>query len=961
MFIKNWQNPPAELRSKLFWAWNGELDEKIIRQQIAVLRDMGMGGFFMHSRNGLKTPYLGEKWFDIVRSAVDEANKQQIKAALYDEDRWPSGGAGGKVAALAPELAGSSLHCQVGGSAPENTIFSGTFRGKMHHFYVRRHPGSEWFNNSCFPDVFRPETAAIFLQLTHEKYLENLGSFAENSVDEIFMDEPFYGVETFRFGAGVPWSVILPEKYFQRFHEELPPQLPGLFFDLPDDSHVRIRWQFYSLISGLFRENFLRPVSEWCTAHGLKLTGHLLGEDLLATQAGSHGSNMAALQYFHQPGIDYLTNTRYLPATVKQLASAARQLGKSDRLAEIHGCTGWEFSLYDQRRSGDMLFALGVNRQCLHLGWYSAGGECKRDFPGSLAWHTAHHAEFSRLEDRSGRLHAIFAGCREVRDILVLDPVESAYTLLQQNYEDDFLLEPLENSRNAISDILLNANLDFDYGDEEIMSRYGSVSDGEMRVGEVAYKAVVIPETVTLRRTTLELLKKFAASGGKLFFAGKLPGYIEGEKLTGPLEFSRCLPEELPEKLAFCRRVSLTDKVGGQVPGLLHLLLRHERGYFLFIHNTGYSIDQQSDATNWRSVPFDQRNSDCGFLQVSVAGVTGVPQFWNMDDGSVSSGSDTFPLAAGESRMLFFPDEPEEKLPERAEYQAVELTGNSFDIELTENNVLLLDRAEAADESGEFQFPVDMRRLDAMLRRRYAMVPRGLPRRQPWAEESEGERVPVRLRFTFFCDEIPAGAVRFAVEDGGAEVFCNGVKLERSEYYWFDHSLKFFAVKNLVRGRNQIVLNTFINQRKTLEDCFLLGDFGVKIAGFELHLTAPVRKLAMGDWTEQGLPFYSGAVDYKVSVPPGKNRKLLLKIKGSFAAVLENGDRDWHERDDLRIPDGVDKVTLRVYGSRRNSHGPFHIVQQLRYCNPASFVPLREEFHPAWQLEPYGITDKKIK
>lgn len=961
MFIKNWQNPPAELRPKLFWAWNGELDEKIIRQQIATLREMGMGGFFMHSRNGLKTPYLGKKWFDIVRCAVAEANKQQIMAALYDEDRWPSGAAGGKVAALAPELAGSSLHCQIGGSAPENTIFSGTFRGKVHHFSARRHPASEWFNNSCFPDVFNPESAALFLQITHEKYLENLGRFTQAGVSEIFMDEPFYGVETFRFGGGVPWSETLPEKYFQRFHEELPPQLPGLFFDLPDDSHVKIRWQFYSLISELFRENFLRPLSEWCEKHDLKLTGHLLGEDLLATQAGSHGSNMAALQYFQQPGIDYLTGTRYLPATVKQLASAARQLGKADRLAEIHGCTGWEFSLYDQRRSGDMLFALGVNRQCLHLGWYSAGGECKRDFPGSLAWHASHHAEFSRLADRSGRLHAIFEKCREVRDILVLNPVESAYALLQPDYESNFQLESLENSRNAVSDILLNANLDFDYGDEEVMAHHGSISGGMMQIGKAAYKAVVIPETVTLRRTTLTLLKKFAASGGTLLFAGKLPDYIEGEKLTEPLRFSRCLPEELPEKLAACRRVSLTGNDGVQVRGLLHLLLRHERGYFLFIHNTGYSIGQQSDATNWRSVPFDQRNNDCGFLQVGVAGVTGVPQFWNMDDGSISAGNGTFPLAAGESRMLFFPDEPKWKLPEQAGYQAVKLTENSFDIELTENNILLLDRAEAADESGEFQFPVDMRRLDAMLRRRYGMEPRGSLSRQPWAEESEGERVPVRLRFTFFCDEVPVGVVRFAVEDGEAKVFCNGWKLERSEYYWFDHSLKFFAVKNLIPGRNQIELNTFINRRKTLEDCFLLGDFGVKITGLELHLIAPVRKLAMGDWTEQGLPFYSGAVDYKMSVPPGKNRVLDLEIRGSFAAVLENGDRNWHERNDLRIPDGVDKVTLRVYGSRRNSHGPFHIIQQLRYCNPASFMPLREEFHPAWQLEPYGITDKKIK
>lgn len=51
----------------------------------------------MHSRVGLKTPYLGKEWFDCIRASIDEAKKQSLTPYLYDEDRWASGAAGGFV------------------------------------------------------------------------------------------------------------------------------------------------------------------------------------------------------------------------------------------------------------------------------------------------------------------------------------------------------------------------------------------------------------------------------------------------------------------------------------------------------------------------------------------------------------------------------------------------------------------------------------------------------------------------------------------------------------------------------------------------------------------------------------------------------------------------------------------------------------------------------------------------
>lgn len=71
----------------------------------------------MHSREGLRTRYLSEEWFAAVKACVEEAQKRGMKAWLYDEDRWPSGAAGGLVTRGNPQFAARALVCLVADSA----------------------------------------------------------------------------------------------------------------------------------------------------------------------------------------------------------------------------------------------------------------------------------------------------------------------------------------------------------------------------------------------------------------------------------------------------------------------------------------------------------------------------------------------------------------------------------------------------------------------------------------------------------------------------------------------------------------------------------------------------------------------------------------------------------------------------------------------------------------------------
>ena len=72
------RNPTSEYRGTPFWAWNCKLEKEELERQIEVLKEMGFGGFHMHSRSGLSTEYLSEEFMDMVKFCRDKEEKENM-------------------------------------------------------------------------------------------------------------------------------------------------------------------------------------------------------------------------------------------------------------------------------------------------------------------------------------------------------------------------------------------------------------------------------------------------------------------------------------------------------------------------------------------------------------------------------------------------------------------------------------------------------------------------------------------------------------------------------------------------------------------------------------------------------------------------------------------------------------------------------------------------------------------
>ena len=76
------QNPTNEYRGAPFWAWNQALSPEVLVKHIDYFKEMGFGGFHMHSRTGMATPYLSEEFMGHVRACVEKAKKEKMKKPI---------------------------------------------------------------------------------------------------------------------------------------------------------------------------------------------------------------------------------------------------------------------------------------------------------------------------------------------------------------------------------------------------------------------------------------------------------------------------------------------------------------------------------------------------------------------------------------------------------------------------------------------------------------------------------------------------------------------------------------------------------------------------------------------------------------------------------------------------------------------------------------------------------------
>jgi len=1037
--LGTFNSPGNEWRGKPFWSWNGKLDKNELIRQIHVMKEMGMGGYFMHSRTGLATEYLGDEWFDLINACTDEGEKLNLEVWLYDEDRWPSGLAGGLVTkdkkyrerflqmtVINPEEfqwdddAVAIFICELKEKVictnPRQILSSDDANAKSNESYlvfkVILSEENSFYNGTTYIDTMNPEATKEFIRVTHEKYKEKCGDKFGNSIKGIFTDEPRRANMFYAFGGQASgsltttsWTDKMPEEFKKRMGYDLISHLPELFLRIDGNEVAKIKWDFVEVTQQLFLDNYAKICQKWCNDNNLIITGHILEEGNLLMQTAFCSSAMRYYEFMDYPGMDELTEGGRKYWAAKQLSSVGRQTGKKWLLSELYGCTGWQMNFQSHKEIGDWQALFGVNLRCHHLSWYTMKGESKRDYPASILHQSGWWKDYDVVETYFARMGVMLNTGDPCRDLLVIHPIESVWSRVgAYTFPTDPVVQELEIKFCKVFDWLASEKIDFDYGDEEMVSRLYKINEDEngkpvLYIGEAAYRGVLIAGSTTIRKSVLEILKKFSNAGGKVIFAGEPPEYVNAEKsdeaklfagtvTTTPFdkkslvaECAKCIVH--PVEISNIKTGIITEKVFCQ-------LRKNNDEYILVLLNTDLenktgNIKVSVNIQSTEIVEWDCLSANRSKIKSNKSG-DNIEFVTNLDISG--------------SKVFVFSNSIEETIPEKENLEIIsskQISG-PFDYSLNEPNICVLDYAEYKIGGGNWLPELEILKVDQAIRKHFGIDHRGGDMVQPWyRDKMRGHAKPevkgkISLAFSINIEEMPNEDLILCMEEPqDFTVKINGEKIDFSANpdTWIDICFKKtkLPVSMLKHGGNRIEIETDFHEEIDLEAIYILGNFGVKIEGKNKSLTTLPGKLVIGCITTQGLPFYSGTVRYNLPLEelkmegrsdsqpnvegrcpqrPNSMKKFIISApenEGALIKIFANdeyvGCAPWspYEIDITNaVNSGAKTIDLDVVLTRRNTFGPLHQIPLRSFAyGPAHFISDGESFSENYMLYPAGL------
>jgi hypothetical protein len=977
-----------------FWFWNDKIESDEVRRQIVTMFEQNIGGFFMHARMGRVTPYMGKEWMAAVEAGVDQARQLGMGAWIYDEDGWPSGYGGGAVNALgdeylqqyalAEEIAVENGRALIKNADKAIAVFAGhksddtitdtirlpltephastvelsdvpgnfvvVFRHELHN-YRRFFSPESWTDG--YVDVLNPKVVRAFIRKIYEPYRKRIGQHFGTVVPGVFTDEPSYHDWGWRDPVvRLPMSPVLDREFEKRYGAPLNDALMAIGYGGPDQ--LRARWCYYCSLAHLFANSYTKTLARWCGKHGIAFTGHYLLEEYPRASTQVVGDVMQ--HYYHQqyPGIDHLGKGLDLPdfwsstrVLVKQAASVAHQFDKPRLMCETFAGGGWDFGPAEQKWQGDWQYAMGLNLNCQHAFHYSLRGFRKRDYPPSLGFQQPWFEVSGDLGLHFARLGYLLTRGRRVVNVLLLHPIESFFATQDAAgfpWPDD----PLSDSLKAVVSHLLSNQIDFDFGNEVLMKKHGKVHGASITIGSGRYDAVIVPPSVTWRKSTLSLLRKFIAAGGPVFSVEPKPTHVEGVEsdacdklLRKATNLGDCddagFERRLVDSVAPAARAACTLE-GEKTCDVLvmHRETDDEDIFFLTSATTTphtcdatfqcEGVPQLLDTTTGELAPMAHQRTEAGYrVQIDFDYARSFP---------IVFARDAAPETSDETRI--------------AEKTLCRL-GDSIPYRLENDNALILDKAEVAidDESLGSMWVIDaQKRLE------------------------QGKReASARLRFTVSSDTAVPAAALLVESPEHLEICVNGRDISTApKSHWFiDPALQKIDIPDgLCVDDNIIEIRCAWQPGMELEPVYLLGHFGVDVENNTCRLTPLPGQLDVGSWHTQGLAFYAGSVTYTFDMTieqeadrwelhcPGYQTAMRVLANGADAGTLM-----WApHRIDLtgHIRPGDNRIDLQVHNCLRNFFGPHHLASEddIPCLGPHHFF-IKEDRTDEYRLKPAGL------
>jgi hypothetical protein len=558
---QSFKRPPREYTLVPLWAWNGALTKDKLIWQIDQMVDKGVYGAFMHARAGLNesgTPYFSEGFWKGVEDSVGHASKVGFQTWLYDEDKWPSGAAGGRTLRANPQrnaatgLSHESLVVKgpaqiairfpgaefivaaqsLGGNRIDSKTLTDLTALNHSEGETWNVPAGEWrlcvfrlFHEKGWPlpNYLNPDTVKEFLNNTYEQYAVRVGSQFGKAIPGVYFDEIYNLV--------LAWDPLLEERFKVQKGYDLRKSLPLLYHDGGPET-IQTRCDYFEVFAKLYEDAWFRQISEWCERHNLKWTGHTNEWIRSIKDQGDYFRTIRRLQI---PGTDNEDFRYTFPRVIaswkpKQLSSIAHLYGKRRAMVEALAGPGWPLTLEEGRYGVNMLAAFGMNFFVFYGFHYAMDQpQSMDDWPNSWFYQNPYWKYFKKVADYVSRVSFMGSQGEHVAGVAILYPIEDVWSqgLTPRPARVVPGLATADTAREPVVvqmvDRLVEAQIDCDVVDTDSLLKAVPAGQGRARIGAESYQVLLLPAVETVSLAAYRRIHELAQNGLKVAAVGVVP------------------------------------------------------------------------------------------------------------------------------------------------------------------------------------------------------------------------------------------------------------------------------------------------------------------------------------------------------------------------------------------------------------------------------------------------------
>ena len=555
---QGYQLPPAEYASHILWGWEGDMDAKIMKNDLDLMQSVNTRVINIEPGYNFPAEYLSKDWWKYINMAVKEAKKRGMKVWLIDDAKYPSGFAGGKFSRERPDLKMWALiqldeqwEVKAGEEFADREVPAGavsavaTSRGQVNRrleikdgkltFNAGVHPWTISFagyahksgdtravnlanrgkdTTNFLHDHLNPEAVDKFIEWTHKAAVDAIGKEIGNTVMGFRGDEPEY--------MYTPWTPAILDVFKEKKGYDPTPYFASFFAPTRTEYEKRVKADYFDVWSEMFADNFFKRQADFLEANGMASITHLNNEHQMPVNIEANGDFFRCLNRVQIPGIDVISNHVGIGVDndfPKLASSVAHVYGRPRAFSETMGAV--RADLASSKQVLNYQFVRGINY--FEYNFWSSKSQTAESL--------ARRPDMGSLSDYINRTSYMFSMGIPGARVAMYYPTLSMWLGNNQVYWD----------LSELSQMLMRHQVDFDYVDDDAFFDALTVGPGyfQNKSGQ-KYYTLIVPPTDVISKKAWAKIEEFVKLGGKLLFWGSRPSYLVDKTFTKMESFPDC-------------------------------------------------------------------------------------------------------------------------------------------------------------------------------------------------------------------------------------------------------------------------------------------------------------------------------------------------------------------------------------------------------------------------------------